>query len=104
MLQLNLINFYSGGRDELERQLNLINFYFGGRDWGRFKASKNLEELPCLLGHLLQGPRSRTVSQVTASQVFGQILVFAVFYPGLPKEREIKHRSEAGAGVCKGLS
>lgn len=51
---------------------------------------KNLEEFPCLLGQFLQEPCSRTVSQLTVSQVSGQILVFAVIFPRHPKEREMK--------------
>lgn len=80
----------------------MSNFYFGGSEQGNFRASKNLEELPCLLGHLLQEPYSMTVSQVTASQVFGQILALAVFYPGPPMNRETQHKSEAEAGVYRG--
>lgn len=79
--------------------MNLSNFYFGGRDGGRFRTSKNLEELPHLLGYLLQEPCSKTVSQRTAGQVFRQIFGFVVFYPGHLKDREIKYRSEAWAEV-----
>lgn len=85
------------------RQLNFSNFYFGGREQGTFRVSKNLEELLCLLGPLLQEPYSVTVSQLTAGQVFGQIPALAVVYPGSPKNREeTQHESEAGAGVYRG--
>lgn len=80
----------------------MSNFYFGGREQRKFRTSKNLEELPCLQGHLLQEPCSIAILQLTAGQVFGQILALAVFYPGHPKNRETQHKSEAGVGVYRG--